>query len=182
MYWTVNGTQETGYFNNALLDLLLGGGPGGGSNPCAGIKPNQLNYSSANGQQHIEERHMVWMNQPGSPIPMDTLPNGQFRAASQYLFDNPGTAAQNFDLVKQINATTFTSTTPVSSRGNLVFTFALPPQTPTSPLGYPPVRKYIGEEGQPSSYRLVRFQPTNLNTLVLKPDCKTVVTSYPGRP
>ena len=142
---------------------------------CKGVTPDQLDYKSADGQTHIEDRHMAYMK--GQSIPIDDLGNGRYRAAGQYLFSPAGTDVQNFALVTQINAITFSSSAPTMSRGNIVFTATLGPQ-PTVDLPYQ--RKYIGLGGRESgSATMPRFEVSNTNVLVLRRDCKTVITSYP---
>lgn len=56
---------------------------------------------------------------------------------SQYYFDPSGTAAQNWNLVMQINAQTFSLATPQPSRGNVLFTATLGPQNNPVPGARP---------------------------------------------
>ena len=97
---------------------------------------------------------------------------------------NPqGTPNENWNLVKQINATVFDLGLPsaYSSRGNVVFTAPLPPQN--NPV--PGARPYVGViypgwllgTGIP----FPAFQ-TNVGTLITKVTAKQVVTSHPGDP
>lgn len=134
-------------------------------------------------QQHIEQLHMIF------------LPNGQgnnftyYRRGgvdiprSQYYFDPSGTAAQNWNLVTQINAQTFSLATPQPSRGNVLFTATLGPQN--NPV--PGARPYLGIDYS-GSFNLFGFKVpvmksyTSTNTLVTRSDCQTVVSSYPGNP
>ena len=134
-------------------------------------------------QQHIEQLHMIF------------LPNGQGNnftyykrggvdiPRSQYYFDPSGTAAQNWNLVTQINAQTFSLATPQPSRGNVLFTATLGPQN--NPV--PGARPYLGIDYS-GSFNLFGFKVpvmksyTSTNTLVTRSDCQTVVSSYPGNP
>ena len=100
------------------------------------------------------------------------------RPKSQYYFSPQGTAAQNWALVTAINALTFNPASATPKYGNLQFTATVPPEN----VPVPGARPFIGLEGQPFQPFHARFIPTNTNTLVLHNDCKTVVTSYPGKP
>jgi hypothetical protein len=126
---------------------------------------------------------MWWLsNSHGGPFPSFNR-NGKDIPASQYVFNPQGTPNENWNLVKQINATVFDLGLPsaYSSRGNVVFTAPLPPQN--NPV--PGARPYIGViypgwllgTGIP----FPAFQ-TNVGTLIAKGDCQTVVTSHPGDP
>ena len=106
---------------------------------------------------------------------------------SQYNFDPPGTFAQNWALIQAIDVYTFDNGTVSQSRTNrnFVFVTVVPPQFPILGTGQGPlpIRPYIGLD-YPVNWvpRTPRYFPTNINTLVLGPDCKTVVTSHPGLP
>ncbi len=134
-------------------------------------------------RQHIEQLHMI------------LLPNGQGNnftyykrggvdiPRSQYYFDPSGTAAQNWNLVAQINSQTFSLATPQPSRGNVLFTATLGPQNNPAPGARP----YLGIDYS-GSFNLFGFKVpvmksyTSTNTLVTRSDCQTVVSSYPGNP
>ena len=78
--------------------------------------------------------------------------------------------------VKVYNADTFTlGAWVIQGNHNIEFTYMEPPfPHPLDPIHT--IAAYIG---------IVRgdmTKPTAFNTLILKPDCKTVVTSFPGLP
>jgi RHS repeat-associated protein len=150
----------------------------------AGATASGLTYS-ASVQQHIAQRHMYYLSNgagAGSTIPSYNS-NGANVPASQYMFEPDGTPAANWQLVLQINAKTFSLATPVPSRGNVTFTAPLGPQN----IPFPLARPFIGVEygGWLNIFGL-KFPfpalPTDVNTLVTKADCQTVVTSHPGNP
>ncbi len=172
------------------------GDPGGSTSPStnqtppkngtcpAGATASGLTYS-ASVQQHIAQRHMYYLSNgagAGSTIPSYNS-NGANVPASQYMFEPDGTPAANWQLVLQINAKTFSLATPVPSRGNATFTAPLGPQN----IPFPLARPFIGVEygGWLNIFGL-KFPfpalPTDVNTLVTKADCQTVVTSHPGNP
>ncbi|GEM_PF-6191744 len=150
----------------------------------AGVTPSGLTYSPSV-QQHIERRHMYYLSNgagAGSTIPSYNR-NGVNVPASQYIFEPDGTPSANWQLVLQINAKTFSLATPVPSRGNVTFTAHLGPQN----IPFPLARPFIGVEysGWLNIFGM-KFPfpalPTDVNTLVTKADCQTVVTSHPGNP
>ena len=168
------------------------GGGGGGSAPAknatcpAGATASGLTYKPGV-RQHIEQRHMYYLsNGPGNPnVPIPSYNRGgKNYPASQYMFDpDDGTPSQNWGLVVQLNAATFTAAKPTISRGNVVFSAALGLQN----LPMPPFRGDIGIAygGWLKIFGLsfpFPAAPTNINTLVTQPDCQTVVTSHPGPP
>jgi len=137
------------------------------------------------GQKHIEDRHMQTLDTGVVPL------NGP----SQYVFDqspDPSTGkapthADNFSLIADINAYTFENGTVSQNRRNFnyVFVATLPPEFPSirPQAGPSPVRPFIGLD-YPGKWvpGTPRYFPTNVNTLVVGPDCKTVQTSHPGKP
>ena len=133
----------------------------------------------------IEQRHMYYLSNAagaGGAMPSYNR-NGTNVPASQYMFEPDGTPNANWQLVPQINSETFSLATPVLSRGNVTFTAPLGPQN----IPFPLARPFIGVEygGWLSIFGL-KFPfpalPTDVNTLVTKADCQTVVTSHPGKP
>jgi RHS repeat-associated protein len=136
-------------------------------------------------RQHIEQRHMFLLSNgsgAGNNFPSFNQ-NGVNRPASQYMFEPDGTPNANWQLVVQLNAKTFSLASPVPSRGNFTFTAALGPQN----IPFPLARPFIGQEygGWLNIFGL-KFPfpplPTDVNTLVTKANCQTVVTSHPGNP
>jgi hypothetical protein len=64
----------------------------------------------------------------------------------------------------------------VQNGGNIAYVLAFPDLPPLPLLNVP---------ARPAAVGLDRdhgFDITNVNTLIIKPDCKTVVTSFPGLP
>jgi len=153
--------------------------------PCDKVTPADLDYQSDGGQKHIEDRHMQTLDTGVVPL------NGP----SQYVFDqspDPSTGkapthADNFSLIADINAYTFENGTVSQNRRNFnyVFVATLPPEFPSirPQAGPSPVRPFIGLD-YPGKWvpGTPRYFPTNVNTLVVGPDCKTVQTSHPGKP
>ncbi len=114
--------------------------------------------------------------------PRPYLQNGVLTARSQYTFSPSGTADQNWNLLKAINAMTVNLATPAAlPDGNVSFTATLPPQNQ-------PVfgaRPFIGLQGLslidlPLFGNLPRYSPTNVNTVVTLGNCTSVQTSHPG--
>jgi len=179
--------------------LGAGGGAGGGNSggsvpvfsttvtaktrPCpAGATAAGLTYTPSV-RQHIEQLHMIF------------LPNGQgnnftyYRRGgvdiprSQYYFSPSGTPDQNWNLVMQINAQTFSLAMPQPSGRNVLFTATLGPQN--NPV--PGARPFLGIDYSGSFYLFgfkvpVMKSYTSTNTLVTRSDCQTVVSSYAGNP
>jgi hypothetical protein len=117
-----------------------------------------------------------------STIPSYNL-NGVNVPASQYMFEPDGTPGANWQLVLQINAKTFSLASPVPSRGNVTFAASLGPQN----IPFPLARPFFGVEygGWLNIFGLkfpFPVSPTDVNTLVTKADCQSVVTSHPGNP
>jgi YD repeat-containing protein len=144
----------------------------GAIDPCANIKASDLDYS----QEHFTERHIL-----------DTDP--QFAGRSKYRFNmdigsriatepDPGKKLQIArKAVMDYDAATFKigGRYQANDQSNIVFVLGFP--WGTIPGG--DIEWLIGEigKGLPHAGEL-----TNVNTLVLKPDCRTVITSYPGLP
>ncbi len=152
----------------------------------AGATASGLTYSPSV-RQHIEQRHMFYLSNgpgnPNTPIPSYNL-NGSNYPASQYMFDpDDDTPDQNWQLVVQLNAKVFTLASPTISRDNVVFSAPLGLQN----LPFPPFRGGIGKVyGGWLNVLGLKFPfpvaPTDIDTLITRRDCQTVVTSHPGPP
>jgi hypothetical protein len=152
-----------------------GGGGGGGAeplslltDPCAGKKGSldydkRRNKPDPNGnwtaREHIKYNHIRTDVETGK----SKYTNSIGRFASEKVL---------FAAVTAINQATFQFATGFEDRGRLVYVYAVP-ETPRS-LGPISVQVTVGTDAGNG------FQHTNVNTLVLEKDCKTVVTSYPG--
>jgi RHS repeat-associated protein len=146
-------------------------------NPCKGL--NSINIVYLPGvRKHIEDGHMNFIvNGSGTP---PQIGNGQ------YVFTPQGTADQNWTLVFMINAATIEMGTPVfqSRTGNYTVTVGMPSQVSDLNGQTPvPIRRWIGRAGTQNRKPFQSiYYTTNRNTVVLGPDCRSVVTSFPGEP
>jgi YD repeat-containing protein len=132
------------------------------SDPCAGRK-GKLIYSDKV-RKHIVDRH----------IRTDINPK-----ASKYNRGLPGIVEDQYDpfeAVKAFNNVTYRNATGFESRGNIVYVYAYP-VVEYNVLGFSG-KTSIGV-GRDASHN---NDVTNVNTLIVKSDCMTVVTSHPGLP
>ena len=148
------GFQAGGFFSPGGVKDAFGA--------CAGLTPLNLDYSTIqhyfegnmSAEQHIISGHIS----PGQP------------GNSMYAFYPPQAPAQAFYQVQGYNAATFLNpdNRSVGSNGNLIFDREFPVLPNPFADG---ADSYIGVSPQGT--------PLTNNRLILKPDCKTVRTSYP---
>ena len=137
----------------ARLEFVpFGVAPNNGSpaNPCSGANPNNLNYTAANGQQHIMQNHMA---------------GGK----------GPGIYAGDWTAIQLLNQATLTmGTQPPSQllRDARQNTYTL--QWTAPPMIWPLSLIFTNNIGWSTP-----GQPTPTNRLVVTTNCSTVVTSYP---
>jgi RHS repeat-associated protein len=153
------------------------------SNPCAGVKASDLDYSVVrkrgpglfeNATDHITRRHIL-VDSGAYFLTPSKLPI-QAQNASKYVFqDNVTKLGDAQALVQKLNAVIFTANqaNPQWSHGNILMTFTAPP-VPNAGGGVFAGFGFDRNRG----FGL----PTNAATLILASDCKTVITSYPGLP
>lgn len=125
-------------------------------------KPDSDGKTSA--RMHIAHRHINLTAHPDK---------SKYRAASAISEGNV------FRLVRVVNQLTFQNATGFKDRGRIVYVYAVPEVDVNQtlvPLPYTKVQLAVGEDRS----RADKF--TNVNTLVIEPDCRTVVTSHPGLP
>ena len=158
-----------------------GGGLGGGNSTpwrpvaCVNVSSNDLQYDTKTpwtrsdgtddtGGEHIYKYHIVGDPKQKS-IYMNTYPV-------------PTPAPLMLPLVIGLNATTFNygvATQRGGPKSNITFVYTTPP--------YPPLPMPDGSKAQDVGIgTLPGGIPTFTNKLVLGPDCKLVVTSYPSKP
>jgi YD repeat-containing protein len=146
---------------------------------CRGVKAKDLDYDvpgqgGKTGLQHITERHI-------------TNDDPDYRNKSKYIFSSWGMALE-FDPakmlakaqrgVKAFNASTFMyGNRDLQGNGNIVIVYGFPHNVEGPQFS---VEFWVGQIG--SGQKNHTSELTNVNTLVLRGDCRTVVTSFPGTP
>jgi len=164
-------SQTPEEFPNGGSGNPSGGNPGPdppAGDPCAG-KKGRLDYDSArprdrNGQTtargHITYNHIRKDVETGK---------------SKYLMPSFASDSAAFVAVTGLNQATFQLATGYRQRnGNIAYSYAVPA---TSRALFPvSVQVTIGTDASNGN------QHTNVNTFIVKDDCKTVVTSFPGLP
>jgi hypothetical protein len=123
---------------------------GNPTNPCSSANPNNLNYTAANGQQHIMQNHMAGGKGPG-------------------IYAGDWTAIQ---LLNQATLTMGTRDPSQLLRDARQDTYTL--QWSAPPMMWPLSLIFTNNIGWSSP-----GQPTPTNRLVVTTNCSTVVTSYP---
>lgn len=140
---------------------------GAPQNPCASASAANLDYSA--NKQHIIDDHLAWFQGQSAPS----------MTSSQYMFEGSiKTVDQAWTQIMAFNAYSFTNPDTVSQVGNAYrFTASYPIHPPAAYTGFER-KKFQTIFGIPfySSWR------TTDNTVVIQTNCKTVVTSYPGKP
>jgi len=137
---------------------------------CDGSSAQDLDYSVPNSEGETGEEHIIRRHILGDPL-----------TSSQYYFSGPPLSiAEKFQAVQVYNVFTFNSkknTATIDTRtGNIVMTQFIEPGVPIySPFGPVVADPNVGWDRNTQSR-------TNFNTLVVRGDCKTVATSYPGKP
>jgi len=136
-------------------------------NPCGGFSASDLDYSK--NKQHIIDDHLAWFQL--KPAPSMT--------SSQYMFEGViKSVSQAWTLIVAFNANSFENPETISQVGNAYrFTSLYPPHPPAAYTGFE--RKKIPILFGIPFYNTSR---TMYNTVVVNTDCKTVETSYPGKP
>ena len=148
---------------------------------CDSVTEKDLNYDAWAGMQHITENHIdsnvLTQGKSKYKLNASTVSAQPTREAALKLFQNA---------VKGLNAYTFRLGTKTvdPKTGNIVISYGFPhtddPAHNPSSMSNPSVEWWVGVVGiddprHPGMY-------TNVNTLILKPNCKDVVTSFPGTP
>jgi hypothetical protein len=148
------------------------GGASGSIDPCAGVKVSDLDYSG----EHFTERHILdtdpaykdrskYAFSPlfGLRLAAEADPQKRLQMARQMVIDYDNWTFQGGGRSQS------------SPGSNIVFVYGFPK---ASGPGMD-VEWFTGTmgKGQPHAGEL-----TNVNTLVLGPDCRRVITSYPGLP
>jgi hypothetical protein len=153
------------------------------NDPCAGKKdPSKLNYEQGSRQspdedgaattaQHIQNRHL-------EQIPGHAGQKSYYLFAPKIMAEGDMTIrlTEKWRVVLDYNAATLMAGTGVRQRnGNIAYVASFPIKTFRNILGITwSVEVWIGRDSENG------FQMTNVNSLILKPDCVTVVTSFPG--
>lgn len=149
------------------------------NDPCYGKKnPHNFNYDQGSrttpdddgaktAREHITNRHVTqiprWQNKKSWYL---------FAAGIASTKDDALRLKKKWDVVEDYNATTFASATGIKSGSYIVYIAAFP--------------VYYNEKGSIGTWvgadKGNNLNYTNVNTLFLKTDCVTVVTSHPGLP
>jgi len=155
-----------------------GGRPSGNASPnpidpCNGKTADNLNYTARNGLAHITERHI------DTTLASKTKSKYIMNSVALTTASSRGQALSSFQtMVKSYNASTFVSgnrsTDPHT--GYIVFSYGFPPQSA------PGVSAELLTGAIGSVDRRHPGQLTNVNTLILAPNCTDVITSFPGTP
>jgi hypothetical protein len=146
------------------------GGASGSIDPCAGVKASDLDYS----QEHFTERHILNTDYAGrskyvfnlgigSRIMAESDPNKRLQIAQQ--------AVRDYDTFTFNQGGRYQQ----SPSANIGFVYGFPRASgPGVDVAW-----FVGVMGkdQPHAGEL-----SNVNTLVLDRNCRTVITSYPGLP
>jgi RHS repeat-associated protein len=171
--YTVDGVTRSIYLGSEQVDMrgtvMDFGDPGGqvggagvkGSltfDPCAGRKSGGLYYSDER-RDHIDRRHMRADTYPGR---------------SKYNQAFVSVDAVKWDYVELHNNQTFQNAVGFRSGRNIVYVYAYPVARDVPVLGT--VSVGVGRDSGRGN------MVTNVNTLVVRDDCRSVVTSYPGLP
>lgn len=147
--------------------------PSRDDDPCAG-KKGSLDYDSKrrradrNGQWtargHITDEHVRKdINKDKSKYTNSLRPSIALNSAV-------------FVWVTALNQATFQSATGFSSRGNVAYVYAVPELKGNVMGTEVKAQVTVGTDSENS------FKHTNVNTLIVAPDCQTVITSHPGLP
>lgn len=150
-------------------------------NPCQGLSPADLDYSvkryygsPPNFVEETAEAHII--RRHGSGPLLGHLPANAVSSTSYYISSPNTSGKQMFDnYIKMLNNATFNRPTEVYQLSNKDYLFIkdFPPiMVLPFPLGQAP-RQFIGWDRATQGN-------TSKNNLIIKNDCKTVQTSYPG--
>jgi methionine-rich copper-binding protein CopC len=173
--------------------LGIGGSGGGGNlfpltpvqtplanNPCQHMSPAVLDYSvkrwygvGHNAVEETAEQHIIRRHGSGPQL-LGNFPPGTLSSVSFYISDPPTSGQKMFDdYIKYLNNATFNRPTTVFQLSNGDYQFV---------KDFPPIKVLPFAPGSPRYIGWDRTSRSNTsrNNLIIKSDCKTVQTSYPG--
>jgi hypothetical protein len=148
------------------------------NDPCAG-KKDQLNYPP------VQQATYPRVGGIGSHISDRHISQRLFPGKSKYVFgdmtfhndqSNSSMRRKGDDVMQRNTRTFLRGVGTVQNGGNIAYVFAFPDHPALPMLG-------LGAEYAANGVDRINGNViTNVNTLILKPDCQTVVTSFPGLP
>jgi hypothetical protein len=144
------------------------------------MSPAVLDYSvkrwygvGHNAVEETAEQHIIRRHGSGPQL-LGNFPPGTLSSVSFYISDPPTSGQKMFDdYIKYLNNATFNRPTTVFQLSNGDYQFV---------KDFPPIKVLPFAPGSPRYIGWDRTSRSNTsrNNLIIKSDCKTVQTSYPG--